>query len=202
MAEAAFVLSWVLGVVFLASAVGKMLAFVPFANTVEAVGTMFFTSLPEVAVVAGVVAVIAIEALLAVLLLGGLLPIAAAILALAVLILFAGIGAAAMRRGAKIDCRCFGTSGETLGVRTVVRAVVLALIASILLALDARESSWRPGGGEEWISALATVAGILLLCVWLANVDIVVRLARERRHETLIQAGRITPPASSAGSET
>jgi hypothetical protein len=203
MAEAAFVLAWLLGAVFLASGVGKLLAIGPFASTVEAVGKMFFASTSRVVVIAAAAFTITTEIFLAALFLGGLLPMVRDILAIAVLVFFSGIGAAAIKRGAHIDCRCFGASGETLGLRTLMRALILALIASGLLALDTlSDGDWAPAGGVEWISALTTVAGALLLGVWISNVDVVVRLARERRHERLVQAARVTPSDRSAGVAT
>lgn len=195
-AATAFVLSWLLGAVLLASGVGKLLSPRRFATTVGAVLSMLFEPLAgRVLVLAATTGVIAIELSLAVSLFTGVSPIAVAVVTIALLLAFAAIGAMAARRGTSIACRCFGTSGETLGARTVMRALLLALVAVALLALEVTsDSTWVPEGAEEWISALTLIAGSMLLGLWLSNVDVVIRLAQERR-------GEDAPKAPSAESE-
>jgi uncharacterized membrane protein YphA (DoxX/SURF4 family) len=201
MAELDFVLRLALGVVFLTSAIGKLRSGPRFATTVERVASIFVAYPSRPVVVAGAVTTVAIELFLAAAFLGGLATVAAGAVAIALLVLFAIVAVAAMRHDASIDCHCFGTSGEVLGARTLARALLLlATAAAYLATAAATATAWIPSGGEEWVAAATLAAGLLLLLVWLTNLDVPVRLLGERRREAN-EIARNTMPASATDSD-
>jgi uncharacterized membrane protein YphA (DoxX/SURF4 family) len=72
----------------------------------------------------------------------GLLVRPAALLSVALMLLFIGVQAQAWARGLTIECGCFGSlSRETVGAGSIVRDIVLALPSVLLLLWPARHLS-------------------------------------------------------------
>lgn len=196
MAELAFVLRLALGVLFFASAIGKLWSVRQFASTVNRVASMFVASVGRRAVLGGVAMTVGTELFLAIAFISGQVPIVAGVVAITLLVLFAVVALVAIRHAASIDCHCFGTSGEELGARTLARALLLLAAASAYLGTAAtRSNGWTPTSGEEWVAAFALAAGVLNLLAWLTNIDVPLRLVTERRLE-LKEIARNTTPTS------
>ena len=72
----------------------------------------------------------------------GLLVRPAALLSVALMLLFIGVQAQAWARGLSIQCGCFGSlSRETVGAGSIVRDIALALPSVLLLLRPARHLS-------------------------------------------------------------
>jgi uncharacterized membrane protein YphA (DoxX/SURF4 family) len=72
----------------------------------------------------------------------GLLVRPAAVLSVALMLVFIGVQSQAWARGLSIQCGCFGSlSRETVGAGTIVRDVALALPSLLLLIWPARRLS-------------------------------------------------------------
>ncbi|GHC68001.1 MauE/DoxX family redox-associated membrane protein [Streptomyces cinnamoneus] len=87
-------------------------------------------------------------------------PAAAAggfVLAAVLLLAFAGAVAVVAGRGTRTPCRCFGTSSTPLGLRHVVRNVLLAAVAGAGAAVTGAAGRTQPAG-----LVLAALAGLLL----------------------------------------
>ncbi|MCM2390807.1 MauE/DoxX family redox-associated membrane protein [Streptomyces albipurpureus] len=153
--------------------------------------------------VAGIVAVaVAVGELAALVLLA--LPATASIgLALAALLLLgftAGMGAA-LRRGRRTPCRCFGASVTPLGPVHLVRNLVLAAVGATGAAAVAigGGAGWPPHPGGAAIAATAALVAVILV----VRLDDLVALfslapAPATRATPLSQA-RSVPPASAKG---
>ncbi|MFC5753129.1 MauE/DoxX family redox-associated membrane protein [Actinomadura rugatobispora] len=147
------------GLVFLASVVGKLRGRKPYAAFVAAVGRLgpeWVVSRVPAGVVAG--GVIAAEAAVPLL----LVPpgtawagfVSAGLLACA----FAAVVLAALRRGDRAPCRCFGGSDRPVGGAHLVRNGVLAAAAGLGLAADAAAAGPLEPAGV----AVAVVAGAVV----------------------------------------
>lgn len=164
----AYALQLALGGVFLASCAGKLRRPRAFVRTVAD-----YRVLPRVPALerAVAVAVIALEAFLAVTFLTGWLLTAAIAVGAAVLLAFGAGVTINLRRGRTISCGCFGSQGEFISGQTVVRIGVLlgavatagALLAAtraipVTVADVADDPRYLPdAGGLAVVLALTTV---------------------------------------------
>ncbi|MFJ4585173.1 MauE/DoxX family redox-associated membrane protein [Streptomyces echinatus] len=91
-------------------------------------------------------------------------------LGLLLLLVFTAVIVRATRQGIRAACRCFGSSGAPLGMRHVVRNVLLAALATTgaVVALGAEQGSVGPLG-----SVVAAAAGALLALVFVVFDDMV-----------------------------
>ena len=123
------------GVVLLATGVGKLLDLPGFARVL---GT--YQAFPDALLVPIAAAVTAAELLLAFWLFSGRRPFAAAVAALAAHLVYAGWSAAAVLRGLNLsNCGCFGVFWpRPLGWSTVVEDLVVAAFCAALVALSLR----------------------------------------------------------------
>ncbi|MET9295512.1 MauE/DoxX family redox-associated membrane protein [Streptomyces sp. NPDC003077] len=173
-------IQWLLGTVFLISAVSKMAgrqAFAAFADSVRAMANMparARSARPvSVAVVTAECAVCALFAVSGLLSLYGrvsssqssataarLATSAGAALAATLLVAFAIAIVRTVRRGARTPCRCFGASAAPLGPRHVVRNAVLAGLAvyGAVLPVSGAPLPYVPLAH----TAVAAMAGLLL----------------------------------------
>src|SRR6266480_2255095 len=173
MEEAGFVLRLMLGLIFATSASGKAANLKALSETVNEVQTMAGFRWRRGASSAAIT-VVALEAALAIALFVGVSPVAVAVVAIALLAVFAAIAAVAAIKGAEIDCRCFGVAGARLGIRTSVRAALLAISAAAYLAasLVSGAAPWIPHSVEDWVSAVTAGLGAALLFAWFTSVDV------------------------------
>jgi hypothetical protein len=155
----------VVGLVFVASVVGKLRGRKPYAGFVAATGRLgpgWVVSRVPAGVVAG--GVIAAEAAVPVLV---VLPgttwvgfVLADLLALA----FAATVLAALRRGDRAPCHCFGGSARPVGGVHLVRNLVLAVAAGLGLAAAAAAAAGptEPAGVVAAVVAGAVVAAVVV----------------------------------------
>lgn len=150
---------WLLGVVFAISAVSKLrgrAAFAEFAaSTRDLLPSRWRTTSVTVSTV-----VVVLEAAVPVLLAVPGLRRGGLGLAMTLLVAFGAAIAAALRRGERTACRCFGASRVPLGKRHLVRNGLLAAVAVLaLVSGDVRPAD--PVG----LAVAGTAAGVLALLV-------------------------------------
>lgn len=195
MAEADFVIRFLLASVFLAGAIGKLRSPRTFAATNREVLALIRRRQNRKLAAASAAVVISYELLISLVLLTGRAPLAAATATIMLLIVFAGVGVVADRREAAIDCHCFGPSMTKLGVRTLGRSLsLIALAASFAVGSRFGDSAWFPSSASAWLSALAAVAGSAIVLAWLWNIDIPIRLIVERRRDATAARDGTTEP--------
>jgi hypothetical protein len=147
-------LGGVVGTTLLVSAVAKTLDRTPLAPFLVSVGVP-----PRAARLASAAAVPA-EAVVAVLVLGGLLGALSAALAVALTLAFVALQLTSLRRGEGAPCRCFGAlDGAERSVVPLGRAVVLAL-AALALLVGRLET---PGGVDVTDVALGALVGVAII---------------------------------------
>jgi hypothetical protein len=168
-----------LGTVFLAAALGKLLgrhAFTEFVAVIETLGTAIRPRARAIAVMT-----VTFEAVVPALLLTAALPAdpmqeasawlrtGALLLSLALLTAFTVGITRALRAGTRANCACFGTKGTVLGKRHVIRNLILAVIACAGFAghLVAGET-----GGASVGIALAVAGGAVLASIFILFDDI------------------------------
>ena len=193
MAEADFVIRFLLASVFLAGAIGKLRSPRTFAATNREVLTLISGRQSRKLAAASAAVVISYELILSLVLLTGHAPLAAATATIMLLVVFAGVGVIADRRQAAIDCHCFGPSMTKLGVRTLGRSVsLIALAAFFAIGSRLGDSAWFPSSASAWLSALGAVLGSAIVLAWLWNIDIPIRLIVERRRDAVAAGGGAT----------
>lgn len=154
-----FALQLALGTVFLAAALPKIAKPREFGTTVAE-----FNVLPDGAFLAGLL-VIAAEFVAAVLLLTGLAAEIGLGIAAVLVAMFSYVTAINLRRGATIDCGCFGAKGEEISSRTMWRLGVVGAGALVLGALWIGNiaSPLNVGdvlGEEDGVAYLVAILGI------------------------------------------
>ncbi len=146
---------WLLGVVFIVSAVSKLRSSTAFAAFTGSVGDM---SLVPHALARPIALVVPIgEVLAAVLLLIPATTFAGAVTALVLLTVFTTAITLVLRRGRVASCRCFGASERPFGSRHLVRN---ALLIAVALAAAATSAS-APGPAQPAAVLLAVCTGTL-----------------------------------------
>lgn len=157
---------FLLGLVFLASAVGKARnggAFTAFAGSVRELRVLppAWTRGAGAGVVAGVV--VAVEALVPVLLVARTTTPVGLALATVLLAGLAVTVALVVRRGARVACLCFGVTAAPLGRRHVVRNVALAVAAAAgASGAFAPAESAHPVGSTVAATVGLVVAGLVV----------------------------------------
>lgn len=81
-------------------------------------------------------------------------------LAMGVLVAFSALLAAAIAHRRTVRCRCFGADGSIVGVRHLVRNVVLISVGCVGLSVGATEP--RRAGGAALALATGVIAGLVL----------------------------------------
>jgi putative oxidoreductase len=169
-----------LGGVLLAAVVPKLRRPAGFARTVRGYGLLPPALAPAVAAV-----LIVVESFLALALLTGSFPAAAAPLAIATLLVFIAAVGINLQRGRRVPCGCFGETSEALSARSVARLSLL-LAAAVLLALLGAAGAgpltvdrlvaggWA--GLADGAQAAALAAFLLMLGVWALNLPELVAL--------------------------
>lgn len=107
------------------------------------------------------------------------LPQAGLLLAVAVLAAFAMGTVAVIRRGAREPCQCFGASAAPLGIRHVLRDIVLCVVAGAGAAGAAGHLPARPAG-----IALSLLAGAVCaaLVVFLDDIAAILTSPQDRSY--------------------
>ncbi|MFB9236646.1 MauE/DoxX family redox-associated membrane protein [Plantactinospora siamensis] len=152
-----------LALVFLAAVVGKLrsrAAFAGFVGSVEAFGLLPRRRVRPVAGLA-----VAVEAAVVPLLAVPAAAPAGYAAAAALLAVLTGAILAALRRGRRPACHCFGTAGAPIGPRHVVRNVLLFLVAAAGLAASPMAGAGPPAGAAGRLLALAAAAPLAALVV-------------------------------------
>jgi hypothetical protein len=86
--------------------------------------------------------------------------------ALVLLLSMTVIGAAMLRRGRRLRCRCFGRAEENMGVSTLIRNLVLVLAGAFGLA-SALGSAGRPGPAAAQVLGVgAGLLGAVVIVYW------------------------------------
>jgi putative oxidoreductase len=122
--------AWILGAVFLAAALPKLADPPGFAQALYA-----YRLLPQPFLAPLALALPWLEAGLALALLAGLWRRSASLLALLLLLVFAGALSLNLARGNPVDCGCFGASGAARSAAERLADMRLALARDALLAL-------------------------------------------------------------------
>jgi uncharacterized membrane protein YphA (DoxX/SURF4 family) len=161
-----------LAVVFLSAATGKARTFREFAIPLQGLG------LPRSLTRVATAVLIAYEALVAALLVSGLVPRLTVVLVALLLAGFVAVALFAVASGRRIACNCFGGSSSLLGWRTVARSLLMALA---LAAYAAAPTFAEPLGGVNVLHTGALTAALLLLAAWGLTGPSLVSLARQRR---------------------
>ena len=151
------------GLVFLASAVGKLRGRKAYAGFVAAAGRLgpgWVVSWAPKAVLAG--GVIAAEAAVLVLVALPRTAWAGFVLAGLLALAFAAAVLAALRRGDRAPCNCFGASARPVGGVHLVRNVLLAAVAGIGLAGNAAAGPLEPAGVVVAVVVGGVVAAVVV----------------------------------------
>ncbi|HEY3411972.1 MAG TPA: MauE/DoxX family redox-associated membrane protein [Armatimonadota bacterium] len=128
---------WVLGLVFIAFSLGKIIDPATFADSIAA-----YRILPVAAVNVFALVMAWTEFLVGISLLNGVAYRSGALLAAALNFVFIVAVASAMARGLSIECGCFTVAKETVGWSLLIRdTVFLALAMVVLLNRDPAESA-------------------------------------------------------------
>lgn len=151
-----------LALVFLVAVVGKLrggAAFAEFAGSVAQFGL-----LPAGWVMPAARVAVGVEALVVVLLPLPATAPAGYLVATGLLGVLTGAMLAAVRRGRRPVCRCFGAGGAAIGARHVVRNALLAAVAvaGLALSLAATGPSPRPAGGLLAVAAAVPLAAVVV----------------------------------------
>jgi hypothetical protein len=149
----------IIGVLFLGAAASKVRS----AAAREAFRTAVSALVPRAPAGALSVGVIAAEVVIVVLVALPVTAVAGLLLAVAVLTAFSFSVWAALRRGVRTSCRCFGWSETPLSRTPIVRNAVLVVVAvaGVFGALSAPVGGLHPGGTALSISvALVLVVGL------------------------------------------
>lgn len=186
---AAHALQFALGGVFLLAAVPKLRRPGAFARTVAGHGL-----LPAALVPAAAAILVLVESFLALALLTGWLRSAALPLAIVTVLVFIAAVGINLRRGRRVPCGCFGTSGEALSARTMARLSLLLLAAALLTLLSATGAGPLTAGrliaggwaGLAYGTQTAALAlFLLMLAVWALHLPELVALLRSREMESI-----------------
>ena len=124
--------AWLLGAVFLAAALPKIADPPGFAEALHA-----YHLLPDAALAPIALALPWLELWIALALITGLARRSAALIALALLLVFMGALALNLARGNPVDCGCFGASPVVRSVAERLRSMCWDLLRDALLALIA-----------------------------------------------------------------
>ncbi len=154
----------VLGLVFLASALAKLLYTEAFVQAVQA-----YEVLPATLVRPVALAFPWLELLIGACLLAGLYTRPAALAAAGLMVLFMGLMGLALLQGKQIDCGCFvGLISETVGPSALIRDAVLLLLTPFAfiapphrLSLDARLQARRGSEGRRVLVRGAFMVAVL-----------------------------------------
>ena len=146
-----------LGLVFALSAVPKLRRPLSFAANVEE-----YRVLPRRASRALAFPLIAVELALALAFLAGAPAAPALAASIALLAVFLLAVAVNLRRGRRVSCGCFGSSGERISRRAAARLLLLLVAAATLLLLSAAGYA-----GDAGLTALGTVPLEDVLSAWL-----------------------------------
>lgn len=167
-------LSILLGLVFIASAIPKLRRPRHFAVTVLA-----YDVLPPTPGLALAHVVPFAEMVLGVFLLIGVWDWIAGLLALALLSAFATAVGINVVRGRDIDCGCFGKERK-IGARVLAEDVVLVCVALGLTALAGNRIAIAPWSPASVVSLSGLGAGICCFCIGLVSAMLVRALGRKR----------------------
>ena len=168
-----FTLRFALAAVLTVSAVAKLRSFDEFRWTVRAIVPRRRTAS------ALAVAVVAVEATLAVLLAAGVLADAVAAATFVLFLGFALLSLWAELRGLRVRCNCFGHSDRELGKDSLATSLPLAMAALLYWAL-LRGTNPELAAGELPLAATLGVA-VLLGARWLLAGPQLVRMTQQRR---------------------
>ncbi len=155
---------WVLAAVLLASLAGKAIGRTPYRDFVAATGRLtprWLASRVPVRVLAVGVSVTELAALG---LLAGPGTVALGFALSGLLMLgFAGAIVAALRRGERRPCHCFGAGTRRMGPAHVVRNLLLATIAGLGLAAATATGPLDPFGAAMTVTAGTVVAALIVV---------------------------------------
>jgi peroxiredoxin len=175
-----------LSAVFVAAGVAKL------ADRAGVTSTLLEFRLPARLALPAAVALPAAELAVAVLLVPAATARVGAAAACALLAVFCVAIAAALRRGERPDCACFGrAASQPVGARTLVRNAVLVGLAGLVVGAGPGQSLAAVGRPPVWVAGLALAAAQAWL--WFALLS---RYGRALRRIASLEAGtRPTPVA-------
>ncbi|HET7091414.1 MAG TPA: MauE/DoxX family redox-associated membrane protein [Anaerolineae bacterium] len=174
-----------LGIVFLLSALPKLRRPLAFVQSV-----VEYKVLPAKVAYVFALALIPLEAFLAIAFLTGWWADAALPLATVMLIVFLMAVGTNLRRGRKIDCGCFGNTSEQISPRTMARLLLLLTTVLLLVVFKGTGGASLPSRGamtadvSTFIYLLQTAflaAFLILLAAWMLSLPEVVPLVRRWR---------------------
>jgi len=119
---------WLLGLIFLASALGKIVDPAAFADNIADYRLVPFAAVNVVAIV-----MTWTEFLVGLSLINGVAARSGALLAAAMNVVFIGAAASAMARGLDIECGCFSVAKSTVGWGLIGRDIMFLAMALIIL---------------------------------------------------------------------
>ncbi|MER5643553.1 MauE/DoxX family redox-associated membrane protein [Streptosporangium sp. NPDC002524] len=146
-----------IGVVFLASFISKVVSRAAFEAFVDSIGDMRL--LPAVLVKTAAVIVVVTECAVF-LLLAVPTPLTAVtgFVAAAIMLTVFGVGIlSVIRRGVRASCQCFGRSTAPLGLRHVLRNVVLVSAATV-----GAVTTMLMAPAQGWTAAVAVAGGLVM----------------------------------------
>ncbi|MDF5757517.1 MauE/DoxX family redox-associated membrane protein [Spongiactinospora sp. TRM90649] len=154
------------GAVYAAGVIGKTRGRTAYREFVRATGRLLPGRIG--ARRAGVIAPLVIAAEAATAVLTAALPRAGLVLAAALALVFTVAVAAALRRGERAPCRCFGASATPLGPRHIARNVLLLAVAATGAAASPPGWAYSVWAGASW-AGLALAAGFAAMVALLVT---------------------------------
>jgi uncharacterized membrane protein YphA (DoxX/SURF4 family) len=160
MTEIQLVIRLAIGMVFAASAIGKLSSVDGFSEGIRA-----YKLLPPRVVRPAAITVIVVESILAISMPMRLAPGISSVVALLMIFIFMIVVGIRLRQGEKVPCYCFGRNSENISNKTLIRLFLLALGLSLLI-LPTKPRSVGAAQSELWFGLLW--AGLLCVCsIWL-----------------------------------
>src|SRR5574341_510058 len=185
----ALALQFSLGIVFLLSALPKLREPLAFVG-----GVVEYKILPAQVARVFALALIPLEAFLAVAFLTGLWTEIALPLSTVLLSLFLIAVAINLRRGRSVQCGCFGNTGELISPRTLARLLLLLIVVTFLTAFRSRSSSSLPVLARmtadmstliDFNQIVFLSAFLILLSAWILNLPELISLSGYLRRSQL-----------------
>jgi putative oxidoreductase len=133
------IVRWLLGLVFLASALGKIADPAGFADSVAG-----YRLLPNSLVNPFAMVLPWLEAFVGLSLLNRVAHRSGALLAVVLNLVFLGAVGSAMARGLDVDCGCFTVAKSKVGLELIARDIILLGMSLVILFVRAEESSDSP----------------------------------------------------------
>jgi len=188
--QLAYALQLGLGVVFSVAAVPKLRRPTDFARTVAG-----YKLLPSRLIAVATTGLIAVESFLAIAFLSGWMRGVALPLAMFILVVFAIGVAINLRRGKRIACGCFGSGGEPISARSLVRLSILLTAVVLLAVMPASTTTVATlterglAGATYLVQVGGTTCFLLLAATWMLSLPEVSFTLRHLRRNPNMERG-------------